>query len=116
MQNSKWFEQIFVPDNKATNPKLPVVCAASSLPKVRAESSHIMNLGSYSSCKSIVTSSFKTLNFEPLMPENTLPPLTRAPIQAISMQFTLQAPFAPIHTQTYTTSITITVYTISVVY
>lgn len=37
------------------------------------------------------------------MPENTLPPLTRAPIQAISMQFTLQAPFAPIHTQTYTT-------------
>lgn len=44
--------------------------------------------------KSIATSRFKTLNFEPLITGNTLPPLTRAPVQPISMQLThTQPPF-----------------------
>lgn len=33
------------------HPELPVVCAVASLPTVRSDISHIMNLGSYSSCK-----------------------------------------------------------------
>lgn len=33
------------------HPELPVVCAVASLPTVRTDISHIMNLGSYSSCK-----------------------------------------------------------------